>query len=137
MNDTEPNDPKPRSRLSASHVAVGRQGIYVKYSVEYSKCCALNGILVSRSRGARGLDTNRDGGPRGILKGPKGALEGFRRGPKGDLEGPKRGPRGTQKGLRWLESASSRYWGHSGTLTTRQLDVRGKLPTNRSEFSSI
>ena len=38
---------KPRSRLSASHAAVCRQGIYVEYSMEYSKCCALNGILVS------------------------------------------------------------------------------------------
>eukprot|EP00959_Pyramimonas_sp_CCMP1952_P157001 3283092-Pyramimonas_sp.AAC.1 len=37
----------PRSRLSASHVAVCWQGIYVEYPVEYSKCCALNGILVS------------------------------------------------------------------------------------------
>ena len=27
----------PRSRLSASHVAVCRQGMYVEYSVEYSK----------------------------------------------------------------------------------------------------
>eukprot|EP00976_Prorocentrum_cordatum_P099280 1191773-Prorocentrum_minimum.AAC.1 len=33
---------KPRSRLSASHVAVCRQGMYV----EYSKGCALNGLLV-------------------------------------------------------------------------------------------
>eukprot|EP00959_Pyramimonas_sp_CCMP1952_P286143 5983497-Pyramimonas_sp.AAC.1 len=38
---------KPRSRLSARHVAVCRQGIYVKYPVDYSKCCALNGILMS------------------------------------------------------------------------------------------
>eukprot|EP00976_Prorocentrum_cordatum_P070769 1180059-Prorocentrum_minimum.AAC.1 len=38
---------KPRSRLSASHVAVCRQGIYVEYSADYSKCRALNGILVS------------------------------------------------------------------------------------------
>eukprot|EP00959_Pyramimonas_sp_CCMP1952_P159710 3340565-Pyramimonas_sp.AAC.1 len=38
---------KPRSRLSASHVAVCRQGIYDEYSVKYSKCRALNGILVS------------------------------------------------------------------------------------------
>ena len=29
------------------YVAFCRQGIYVKYSLEYSKCCALNGILVS------------------------------------------------------------------------------------------
>eukprot|EP00959_Pyramimonas_sp_CCMP1952_P339389 7107919-Pyramimonas_sp.AAC.3 len=28
-------------------MAVCRQGIYVDYSVEYSKCRALNGILVS------------------------------------------------------------------------------------------
>eukprot|EP00976_Prorocentrum_cordatum_P080117 1183847-Prorocentrum_minimum.AAC.1 len=38
---------KPRSRLSASDVAVCRQGIYVEYLVEYSSCRALNGILVS------------------------------------------------------------------------------------------
>eukprot|EP00959_Pyramimonas_sp_CCMP1952_P474378 9503349-Pyramimonas_sp.AAC.1 len=37
----------PRSRLSASYAAVCRQGIYVEYSVEYSKCCGLNGKLVS------------------------------------------------------------------------------------------
>eukprot|EP00976_Prorocentrum_cordatum_P034693 705716-Prorocentrum_minimum.AAC.1 len=28
-------------------MAVYRQGIYVEYSMEYSKCCALNGMLVS------------------------------------------------------------------------------------------
>eukprot|EP00976_Prorocentrum_cordatum_P075864 1182072-Prorocentrum_minimum.AAC.2 len=44
---------KPRSRLSASHVAVRltigyRQGMYVEYSVECSKCCALNGIQYCR-----------------------------------------------------------------------------------------
>eukprot|EP00959_Pyramimonas_sp_CCMP1952_P297087 6215343-Pyramimonas_sp.AAC.1 len=38
---------KPRIRLSASQLAVCRQGIYVEYAVEYSKCRALNGILVS------------------------------------------------------------------------------------------
>eukprot|EP00959_Pyramimonas_sp_CCMP1952_P385035 8069492-Pyramimonas_sp.AAC.1 len=38
---------KPRSRLSASCVAVCQQGIHVEYSVEYSKCRALKGILVS------------------------------------------------------------------------------------------
>eukprot|EP00959_Pyramimonas_sp_CCMP1952_P235589 4923619-Pyramimonas_sp.AAC.2 len=27
--------------------SVSRQGIYVEYPVEYSKCCALNGIPVS------------------------------------------------------------------------------------------
>eukprot|EP00976_Prorocentrum_cordatum_P006544 131382-Prorocentrum_minimum.AAC.1 len=41
----------PRLRAPESTVvrpmAVYRQGIYVKYSVEYSKCCALNGLLVS------------------------------------------------------------------------------------------
>eukprot|EP00959_Pyramimonas_sp_CCMP1952_P215059 4500273-Pyramimonas_sp.AAC.1 len=38
---------KSRSRVSANHVAVCRQGICVEYSVEYSKCRALNDILVS------------------------------------------------------------------------------------------
>ena len=38
---------KPRVRLSVSHVAVCQQGIYVEYSVEYSKCRALNGTRVS------------------------------------------------------------------------------------------
>eukprot|EP00959_Pyramimonas_sp_CCMP1952_P052399 1095438-Pyramimonas_sp.AAC.1 len=42
---------KAWSRLSASHVAVCRQGVYieysVEYSVEYSKRRALNGIPVS------------------------------------------------------------------------------------------
>eukprot|EP00959_Pyramimonas_sp_CCMP1952_P133131 2783365-Pyramimonas_sp.AAC.1 len=46
---------KPRSRLSAKHVAVCRQGIYVVYLVEYSKYCALNGIRMSTP----GLDTNK------------------------------------------------------------------------------
>eukprot|EP00959_Pyramimonas_sp_CCMP1952_P082757 1729656-Pyramimonas_sp.AAC.1 len=38
---------EPRSRLSASHVAVCRQGIYLEYSVECSKRRALNGIRAS------------------------------------------------------------------------------------------
>ena len=50
---------KPRSRLSASHVAVYGQGIYIEYSVEYSKCCALNGILVSTVDACRLLNRCR------------------------------------------------------------------------------
>eukprot|EP00959_Pyramimonas_sp_CCMP1952_P129718 2712717-Pyramimonas_sp.AAC.1 len=35
-------------------MAVCRQGIYVEYSMEYSKCRALNGILVSTVEGLFG-----------------------------------------------------------------------------------
>eukprot|EP00959_Pyramimonas_sp_CCMP1952_P414886 8692689-Pyramimonas_sp.AAC.1 len=35
-------------------MAVGRQGIYVEYPVEYSKCCALNGRREVRRGHGRG-----------------------------------------------------------------------------------
>eukprot|EP00959_Pyramimonas_sp_CCMP1952_P372479 7800378-Pyramimonas_sp.AAC.1 len=36
----------PESTVGQQPMAVCRQGIYVEYSVEYSKCRAMNGILV-------------------------------------------------------------------------------------------
>eukprot|EP00976_Prorocentrum_cordatum_P070890 1180112-Prorocentrum_minimum.AAC.3 len=40
-------------------MAVYRQGIYIEYSVEYSKCRALNGILVSIVDDCRLLNSSR------------------------------------------------------------------------------
>ena len=50
-NGRQCGDKQAPESTAGQPMAVCRQGIYVEYPVEYSKCCALNGILMRRRGG--------------------------------------------------------------------------------------